>query len=125
MNLLLRFTAKSRILRLWDSYGFGCAVLGPGNGSSRDRGFLLHGLIIRNPLANVNRKVVAFRMGVAYNLIVAKKRLPPDIRDFFVKMGRKGGKLGGAVRAANMTAEQRSESARKAVQARWAKKKAG
>lgn len=62
-------------------------------------------------------------MGVAYNLIVAKK-LPPDIRDFFVKMGRKGGKLGGSVRAANMTAEQRSESARKAVQARWAKKKA-
>jgi hypothetical protein len=55
--------------------------------------------------------------------LVAKKRLPPDIRDFFVKMGRKGGKLGGSVRAANMTAEERSESARKAVQARWAKKK--
>ena len=64
-------------------------------------------------------------MEVAYNLIVAKKRLPPDIRDFFVKMGRKGGKLGGSVRAANMTAEQRSESARKGfVRARWAKKKA-
>ena len=108
-----------------DLYGFGCAVLGPGRCFSTDRGFLVHGSIIRNPLANVNRKVVAFRMGVAYNVIVAKKRLPPDIRDFFVKMGRKGGKLGGSVRAANMTAEQRSESARKAVQARWAKKKAG
>ena len=110
---------------MWDSYGFGCAVLGPGRCFSTDRGSLLHGSIIRNPLANVNRQVVAFRMGVAYNLIVAKKRLPPEIRDFFVKMGRKGGKLGGSVRAANMTAEQRSESARKAVQARWAKKKAG
>ena len=40
-------------------------------------------------------------------------------------MGRKGGKLGGKIRAEKMTAEQRSESARKAVQARWAKKKKG
>lgn len=56
-------------------------------------------------------------------MFVAKKKLPPDVHDFFVKMGRKGGKLGGRVRAANMTAEQRSENARKAVQARWAKKK--
>jgi hypothetical protein len=34
-----------------------------------------------------------------------------------------GGKKGGPARAAAMTPEQRSESARKAVQARWAKKK--
>jgi hypothetical protein len=54
---------------------------------------------------------------------MAKQKLPPNIREFFVKMGRRGGKLGGSVRAANMTAEERSESARKAVQARWAKKK--
>ena len=108
---------------MWDSYGFGCAVLGPGSGSSRHRGFLLHSPIIRNPLTNVNRKVVAFRVGVTYNTGMAKKTLPPDVRDFFVKMGRKGGKIGGAARAANMTAKQRSESARKAVQARWAQKK--
>ena len=62
-------------------------------------------------------------MGVTYNAGMAKKTLPPDVRDFFVKMGRKGGKIGGSTRAANMTAKQRSESARKAVQARWAKKK--
>jgi hypothetical protein len=49
--------------------------------------------------------------------------MPPEIREFFVKMGRKGGKLGGSVRAANLTPEERSESARKAVQARWAKAK--
>ena len=38
-----------------------------------------------------------------------------------VALGRKGGKKGGPARAAKLTAEQRSESARKAVQARWAK----
>ena len=62
-------------------------------------------------------------MGVTYNANMATKRLPPDVLDFFVKMGRKGGKIGGAARAANMTAKERSESARRAVQARWAKKK--
>ncbi|KKL04360.1 hypothetical protein LCGC14_2616860, partial [marine sediment metagenome] len=39
------------------------------------------------------------------------------------KGGLKGGKKGGKVRAENMTPEERSESARKAVQARWAKAK--
>jgi hypothetical protein len=51
------------------------------------------------------------------------KRLPPDIRDYFVRKGRQGGKLGGPARAAAMTPEQRSESARKAVMARWEKQK--
>ena len=81
-------------------------------------------LIIRYPLTNVKRKDLPFRVGVTYNTDMAKKTLPPDVRDFFVKMGRKGGKIGGSIRAANMTAKQRSESARKAVQARWAQKKA-
>jgi hypothetical protein len=40
-----------------------------------------------------------------------------------VALGRKGGKIGGPARAASMTAEERSESARKAVLARWAKVK--
>ena len=39
-----------------------------------------------------------------------------------VALGRNGGKKGGPARAAKLTPEQRSESARKAVQARWAKK---
>lgn len=38
-----------------------------------------------------------------------------------VALGRKGGKKGGPARAAKLTPEQRSESARKAVQARWGK----
>lgn len=40
-----------------------------------------------------------------------------------VALGRKGGLKGGPARAAKMTAEERSESARKAVLARWAKAK--
>lgn len=39
-----------------------------------------------------------------------------------VALGRKGGLKGGRARAESMTAEQRAESARKAAQARWAKR---
>lgn len=42
-----------------------------------------------------------------------------------VALGRKGGKKGGLARAAALTAEQRSASARNAVRARWAKLKTG
>lgn len=42
-----------------------------------------------------------------------------------VVLGRKGGKKGGPARAAKLTPQQRSESARNAVRARWAKAKAG
>jgi hypothetical protein len=48
---------------------------------------------------------------------MAKKRKNPHA----VALGRKGGKVGGPARAANMTPEERKESARKAVLARWAK----
>jgi hypothetical protein len=41
-----------------------------------------------------------------------------------VELGRRGGLKGGKARAAKMTPEERSESARKAARARWAKKKA-
>jgi len=41
-----------------------------------------------------------------------------------VALGRKGGKKGGIARAAKLTAKERSEAARKAVMARWAKAKA-
>ena len=54
---------------------------------------------------------------------VRKKKLPPEVREYFVKMGREGGKKGGVARASNMTDEQRSESARNAVNARWKKAK--
>jgi hypothetical protein len=40
-----------------------------------------------------------------------------------VALGRKGGKRGGPARAAKLTPSERSESARNAVRARWAKAK--
>jgi hypothetical protein len=49
----------------------------------------------------------------------AKKKDPAA-----VALGRKGGRKGGLARAAKLTPAERSESARKAVQARWAKSKA-
>jgi len=42
-----------------------------------------------------------------------------------VALGRKGGKKGGPARAAKLTAAQRSDSARKAVVARWSKARTG
>jgi hypothetical protein len=41
-----------------------------------------------------------------------------------VELGRRGGLKGGPARARKLTPEQRSESARKAVQARWNKARA-
>lgn len=52
-------------------------------------------------------------------MAVTKRKKDPAA----VALGRKGGKKGGPARAAKLTAEQRSESARKAVQTRWAKAK--
>lgn len=48
---------------------------------------------------------------------MVKKRKNPAA----VELGRKGGKKGGPARAAAMTPEERSASARKAVLARWEK----
>lgn len=36
-----------------------------------------------------------------------------------VSLGRRGGLIGGKVRAANMTKKQRSEAAKRAARARW------
>ena len=52
---------------------------------------------------------------------MGRKRLPPEMREYLAKIGRKGGLKGGRARMDTMTPEQRSESARRAVTARWAK----
>jgi hypothetical protein len=52
-----------------------------------------------------------------------KNKLPPQVLAFFKQHGATGGKIGGVARAENMTAEQRSEAARKAVLVRWEKAK--
>jgi hypothetical protein len=54
---------------------------------------------------------------------VGKKKLPPEILEYFRKEGAKGGRIGGKKAAAAMTPEERSERARKAVAAREAKRK--
>jgi hypothetical protein len=46
-------------------------------------------------------------------------KMPEEIRKFF----RKQGAVGGKTRAENLSAEERREAARKAVQARWQKAK--
>jgi len=52
-----------------------------------------------------------------------KKRLPPDVLEFFRKQGAKGGKIGGKRSLETMTPKERTERARKAVAAREANRK--
>jgi len=61
---------------------------------------------------------LTFVSGHVYLQHMATTRKNP----YAVALGRKGGKKGGPARAANMTAEERSASARNAVMARWAKR---
>ena len=76
------------------------------------RGFLHHSLIILD-----------IHEGVKYSLRMSTKKLPVDIQAYFAKMGSRGGKLGGRIRAEKLSDERRSEIARKASEARWSKKK--
>ncbi len=46
-----------------------------------------------------------------------KKRLPPDVLEFFRRQGAKGGKLGGKRSLETMTPEQRTDRAKKASSA--------
>ena len=52
-----------------------------------------------------------------------KKQIQKALSDYFSKIGRRGGLKGGQARAATLSATERSESARKAVMVRWAKRK--
>jgi len=47
-----------------------------------------------------------------------RKRLPPDVLEFFREQGRTDGKIGGKKLAEKMTPEQRTASARRAGFAR-------
>jgi hypothetical protein len=68
---------------------------------------------------------LAIRDRLRYNRHMTENQDPPDeeLRELARKLGRRGGLKGGPARAAKMTPEERSESARKAVNARWAKKR--
>jgi hypothetical protein len=58
---------------------------------------------------------------VATGAAVAAAEPEPPKDPAAVALGRKGGLKGGKARAAAMTAEQRSEAAKKAARARWGK----
>ena len=73
------------------------------------------------PLTYVKRNLLDFHEPVTYSHLMANKSLPREFRKYLAKLGRKGGLKGGPARAAKMTPEQRSESARRAVMARWKK----
>ena len=63
--------------------------------------------------------------GVCYSRGVRPKRkLDPAIREALQALGRIGGKKGGKARWKGVSREERSEIARKAARARWAKAKA-
>jgi hypothetical protein len=49
--------------------------------------------------------------------------MPPEVVEYFRKQGARGGRLSGEARMKKLSAEQRSEIARKAVAAREAKRK--
>lgn len=51
----------------------------------------------------------------------ATDETPPEPESQQVRAGRKGGAKGGKARAAKMTPEERSETARKAARARWSR----
>ena len=55
-------------------------------------------------------------------LWMAQKKLPPAVLEFFRKHGKQGGLIGGKKSMETMTAAERSARAKKAVQAREAKK---
>jgi hypothetical protein len=68
---------------------------------------------------------LAIRDRLRYNHHMTEKQDPSDeeLRELARKLGRRGGLKGGPARAAKMTPEERSKAARKAVNARWAKKR--
>ena len=78
--------------------------------------------ILRTPPTKIKTLVLLqFVRGVRIMVCMRKKKLPPEIRDYFVRMGKLGGALGGKARAENLTPQERSDSARRAVTVRWQK----
>jgi hypothetical protein len=47
----------------------------------------------------------------------------PELQEYFQQEGRRGGKIGGKIRAEKLSKARRQEIARKAAEARWAKAK--
>jgi hypothetical protein len=54
-----------------------------------------------------------------------RRAVPQAVRDVLREWGQKGGKKGGKARWVGVSADERSALAKKAVAARWAKRKRG
>ena len=50
-----------------------------------------------------------------------RHKIAAETMAYFKRMGRKGGKIGGRLRADSLSPERRREIAQKAIAARWAK----
>ena len=75
----------------------------------------------KQPRTKKDVNEIAFSMvqSIAAGEIPTSMRTPDGKNPFAVALGRMGGLKGGRARADSMTAKQRSESAKKAAQARW------
>jgi hypothetical protein len=51
---------------------------------------------------------------------VAERMAEQSVKEYLARIGRKGGLKGGKARAMKLSAQRRSEIARKAAKARWA-----
>lgn len=78
---------------------------------------------MRNPLALSRGFLIRHAKGVNIVEDMARKKIPAEALEFFRKAGSRGGKIGTKARMKKLTPEQRTELARKAAAARWAKKR--
>jgi hypothetical protein len=70
----------------------------------------------RKPHEDVNQIAYSIMEAIAAGTVPTT---PDGKNPFAVALGRKGGLKGGKARAAGMTAKERSDSAKRAAQARW------
>jgi len=68
---------------------------------------------------DLNQIAFAMVQAITAGEIPPEMKTPDGKNPFAVALGRKGGLKGGRARADSMTGKQRSESAKKAAQARW------
>jgi hypothetical protein len=54
---------------------------------------------------------------------MVRRKMPRAVRKYLQEIGREYGRKGGLCRRRNLTPQRRSEIARKAARARWAKSK--
>ena len=54
---------------------------------------------------------------------VAERMAEQSVKEYLARIGRKGGLKGGRARAMKLSAERRSDIARKAAKARWVRRR--